>query len=209
MSTPTDPRKQGDLPRRRRPLDLPPPPARQKPPSTSRTAGPGSPGSVPSSKPALIRRRPSPAPVSDMTEDRTDSYEVGYGKPPKSSQFKKGEIPNPYGRRGKSRGKDDDTLLAAILAELDQSVAVTEGSKSRRMRKIRVLAKSLINKALKGDNPATKTLIGLLSNAGLRRAGDAPPEPEQAELSVADPDILEQFRLQCIEAHLKSKGPAI
>ena len=76
------------------------------------------------------------------------------------------------------------------------------------MRKIRVLAKSLINKALKGDNPATKTLIGLLSNAGLRRAGDAPPEPEQAELSVADTDILEQFRLQCIEAHLKSKGPA-
>ena len=48
------------------------------------------------------------------------------------------------------------------MAELHQSIDITEGSKSKRVRKKQVLAKSLINKAMKGDNPAIKTLIALL-----------------------------------------------
>ena|SRR5437868_14511965 len=36
-------------------------------------------------------------------DDSTDDYEVGYGKPPKNSQFQKGVSGNPTGRPKKAR----------------------------------------------------------------------------------------------------------
>jgi hypothetical protein len=209
MSKPTTPGKPGLLPRRRQPSNQSQASAQQqKPPPKPKKSVTSDQESGRPSGAAPIRRRPPPAVVKDIPDDQAGGYEVGYGKPPRSGRFKEGQVANPFGRGGKSRGTDEDTLLECVLAELDQSVAITEGSKSKRVRKIRVLAKSLINKALKGDNVATKTLIALLSNAALRRAGGALAQPIEAELSATDTDILEQYRLQCIEAHLKSKGPA-
>jgi hypothetical protein len=37
-----------------------------------------------------------------MREKRSNSYEVGYGKPPKDTQFKKGSSGNPKGRPRKT-----------------------------------------------------------------------------------------------------------
>jgi hypothetical protein len=46
-------------------------------------------------------------------ENMSDSYEVGYGKPPKDTQFKKGSSGNPKGRPKKALDFDH-ALLSRI-----------------------------------------------------------------------------------------------
>ena len=62
-----------------------------------------------------------------------DRYDVGYGKPPKTTRFVKGRSGNPRGRprkqaraRGNSTGADEPTK-AMILEEAYRPVAVREG----------------------------------------------------------------------------------
>ncbi len=139
--------------------------------------------------------------TDDVGKDTDGVEEVGYGRPPKQHRFRAGQVNNPHGRRGKSRASDKETLLEAILAELGQSITVTEGSRSKRMRKMRALAKKIISGALKGEAQATRHLISLLSNQALRSAVGGPPQPGQRELTMADKDIIEQFRKRCVEEH--------
>ncbi len=158
------------------------------------------------------RRRPPGQQTASKEPNQVDAPEnacdpgsgdeaVGYGKPPRSGRFKNGTVPNPYGRRGKDRSGDDETLVGVILAELGQPITVTEGSKSKRMRKMRAFGKSLINRALKGDNPAARQVIGLLSNPALRSPLSTSAQPQETKLSMADEDIIDQFRQQCIEQY--------
>jgi hypothetical protein len=150
----------------------------------------------------------SAADEANDPEKNTDGVEhTGYGRPPKQHRFKMGEVNNPYGRRGKSRASDEETLLEVILAELGQSITVTEGSKSKRMRKMRALAKKIISGALKGEAQATRHLISLLSNQALRSAVGGPPQPQERELTMADEDIIEQFRQRCSEEHKPGRSP--
>ena len=60
-----------------------------------------------------------------------DKYEVGYGKPPKDSQFKEGQSGNPKGRKKNSRNLKTD--LTKIL---QKRISVREGD-----RKFRVLGR--------------------------------------------------------------------
>jgi hypothetical protein len=72
-----------------------------------------------------------------------DDYAVGYKKPPKHSQFKKGQTGNPNGRRG--RGTQNTTLsdemrlslALGLLAGLTPAFFAREAGKLRR----RALAK--------------------------------------------------------------------
>jgi hypothetical protein len=73
-------------------------------------------------------------------------YEVGFGKPPRSSQFKLGQSGNPDGR---PRGAKN--FANAIEQELDTRVTVTENGRRRRISKREVIAKHLVNKAASGD----------------------------------------------------------
>ena len=75
-----------------------------------------------------------------------DDYEVGYGKPPKSGQFRKGRSGNPKGRPkgGKNRA-------ARISELLDEPVVVNEGGRRRRISKRDAMLMALVAKALKGD----------------------------------------------------------
>ena len=46
-------------------------------------------------------------------------YEVGYGKPPKHSRFKKGVCPNPRGRGKGRRFEAEEILNQVLFAEMD------------------------------------------------------------------------------------------
>jgi Family of unknown function (DUF5681) len=84
-----------------------------------------------------------------MTDDEAppdDGYEVGYGRPPKHSQFKPGRSGNPKGRPHKS--KNVDTL---IKSELDATVTIKEGGRELRITKREAIVKQFVNSALKGD----------------------------------------------------------
>jgi hypothetical protein len=62
----------------------------------------------------------------------TDEYMVGYGKPPKSGQFKRGESGN---RRGRPRGSLK--LATDLAAELNEQITVREDGRARRVSKQR------------------------------------------------------------------------
>jgi len=84
-------------------------------------------------------------------------YEVGYGKPPKHTQFKPGETGNPRGRR-----KKDKDLNRLIQAELDTTIPVQEAGREKRITKREAIVKQLINRAIKGDPKATHFVLGHL-----------------------------------------------
>jgi len=87
-------------------------------------------------------------------------YEVGYGKPPKSSQFKKGASGNPGGRP-----KGVKNFSTYLMDELAEKVRVTEGGKQIVINKEEATFKSLIAAALNGNVRATIEVIKLIRAA--------------------------------------------
>ena len=95
-----------------------------------------------------------------------DHYEVGFGKPPKSHQFKKGQSGNPRGRGKTKKGSRTEIIVNA----LNQSVKVRKGDRSITMTKFEVIIEDLINKAMQGDRSARADLLKLLDKLGPNKA---------------------------------------
>lgn len=80
--------------------------------------------------------------------------EVGYGKPPKSSQFKPGTSGNPDGRR-----KRPFTYQELVEKVLNEKVSVNgENGKKIRMTRGEVTIRNLSTKAMQGNIPAWMAL---------------------------------------------------
>lgn len=82
-----------------------------------------------------------------------DGYHVGYCKPPKNSQFKKGQSGNSRGRRKGS--KNSGTLLANAL---DEVISIKEGGRSKTITKRAAMFKQVVNKAVSGDLRAIRLI---------------------------------------------------
>ncbi len=120
--------------------------------------------------------------------DDTKDYEVGYGKPPKATRFKKGRSGNPKGRPKGAKG-----VNASLKRELETKITVREGSHEIRISKAEAIAKRLTTGALKGD---TKLLMALLKlDADLFNASelDAQESVRAVEPDAVDYDILRDF----------------
>lgn len=81
-------------------------------------------------------------------------YEVGYGKPPKNTRFKKGQSGNPKGRL-KGR-KNMSTIVSNVL---DRNVTITENGQTRKVKFMEALVNQMAAKALNGS---TRDQIALL-----------------------------------------------
>lgn len=83
-----------------------------------------------------------------------NDYEVGYGKPPQATRFRKGVSGNPTGRPKGSRS------IASILAKLGRErVKVTTNGKTRSMTKLEVVFTQLNNQAASGNLKAIRELL--------------------------------------------------
>ncbi len=120
-----------------------------------------------------------------MSKKRDGDYEVGYCKPPRHRQFKKGQSPNP---RGRPKGtKNMATLLGKALSE---RVIITENGRRHSISKLEVAVKQLVNKAASGDPKFMQQLIALVQLVEGRAEALLPPAPP---LTEADRQVIERI----------------
>jgi len=117
-----------------------------------------------------------------MTEKNTNG--VGYGRPPRHSQFKPGQSGNPKGRP-----KGTANLRSDLREELGEHIRIREGERELKVSKQRAMLKALVAKALKGDARAANVVLTLVEKLF---------EPEAAretvpDLTPDDQEILERF----------------
>src|SRR5438132_3333098 len=85
-----------------------------------------------------------------------DRYTVGYGKPPKHTQFRPGQSGNPAGRR-----KGVRNLMTDVKRTLTVPVKVRENGRSRKISTQEGVLMRLREKALQGDGRALDRLLEL------------------------------------------------
>ena len=128
-----------------------------------------------------------------MSRKRSDgTYEVGYGKPPRTSRFKLGQSGNP---RGRPRGaKNVDTILHDVLM---QQVTVLESGKRRKITVFEAYLKRLSKQALEGDSKSGDKMIRLLPYLKKVAASDeiasGPREEEEGAGREGDREMLRFF----------------
>lgn len=103
------------------------------------------------------------------------SYEVGKGKPPAHSRWKKGQSGNPSGRP-----KRQMSLAEHIEHELETCVTVNDRGK-KKLTKRQLIAISLVNKAVRGDLGALKMIQAFMATL--------PPE------QTVQPDTITHFTI--------------
>lgn len=124
-----------------------------------------------------------------MTHEKPP-YKVGYKKPPKHGQFKKGQpSANPRGRKKKSR--NFSTLLDKALQE---TVTIVKNGLKKKMTAQEAIALTMIANAIKGNDRAIERIFKLFpeqspkeaarqANARINRELDALSDEELDKLS--------------------------
>ena len=102
--------------------------------------------------------------------------EVGYGRPPKRTQFKPGQSGNPSGKRKGLR-----SIATELRDILSEEIAIPSGSEIKRVTKQRALASALVTAAIGGDLRATAIVMTHLD----RDAARDNPE-DDIDLSAVD-----------------------
>ncbi len=120
--------------------------------------------------------------------DDTREFEVGYGKPPKATQFKKGRSGNPKGRPKGAKG-----VNASLKRELEAKITVREGSREVRISKAEAIAKRVTASALKGDTKMLMALLKLDTDLFNTSDMDAQESVRAVEPDAVDYDILRDF----------------
>ena len=117
----------------------------------------------------------------------TKDYEIGRGRPPKATQWKKGESANPGGRSSPR----SISLFEMIDALLLTSVKITRDGESKRVAVLKVILEQLWNKAITGDPRARAVFLRWLELAP--QVAD-----RTVEITFADSDYTRTFTGQSI-----------
>lgn len=126
-------------------------------------------------------------------------YDVGYGKPPKTGQFKAGQSGNARGRP--KRSKNIKTLVNEILGE---RVEITEAGKKKLVSKSEALVRKAFAQAMKGDARARNMLVDLHSPED----PEAQREDDFSSIELQDvQDFAERMRALKRNASIASTEP--
>ena len=114
-------------------------------------------------------------PSSSATDS---SCEVGYGKPPKANQFRKGRTGNP---RGKRRGEN---ITSAFKRIVSKRVKINDGDKIRTVTLAEAVILKNYNAAMQRDSIAMSNIFRLAEDAG---EFDDRTDPKQVGRPIAVP----------------------
>jgi hypothetical protein len=146
-------------------------------------------------------------------------YEVGYKRPPKSTQYKPGQRGNPKGRPPGTPNKK--TIIERALSK---KISVRKGDKSTKVPVLELITETFALKAVQGDRHAAAVVINLATKSGVlgggrENAASSPaPEPTATTRDVrpsaklvesVDPNLLsqdEQIELSKLAERIDSDG---
>jgi hypothetical protein len=115
-------------------------------------------------------------------DESATTYQVGYGKPPLHSRFKKGVSGNPRGRKKGSKN------FATLVEEgLQERVQVTIAGKTKSVSRSEAIVLAMMTKAMKGDPQGIRMVLDLAAMAS--RAHDEGHDSAQGS-AIEDHEIL-------------------
>ncbi|MBT4938087.1 MAG: hypothetical protein HON14_03070 [Rhodospirillaceae bacterium] len=133
-------------------------------------------------------------------------YDVGFGKPPRETQFVKGQSGNPQGRpKGAKNKNPGNQLEKIIMSEAYRTIKVNDESGLVTMPIVQAVARSISIKAAKGDHRSQKLMLDMtraiekndairkdtMSAAAITYIKEADYELHRRKLlGVTGPDIL-------------------
>lgn len=94
--------------------------------------------------------------MPDRKSSQSDSYAVGFKKPPEGHRFRSGISGNPKGRP-----KGSYNVSQVLARTLLETVVVNENGQRKTITKLEATVKQVLNKAASGDLHAAKFLIDL------------------------------------------------
>jgi hypothetical protein len=109
-------------------------------------------------------------------------YEIGHGRPPRATQWKKGQSANPGGRSSPR----SISLLEMVDKLLLTSVKITRDGESQRVAVLKVILEQLWNKGVAGDCRAMAVFLRWLELAP--QVAD-----RTVEITFADSDYTRTF----------------
>jgi hypothetical protein len=89
------------------------------------------------------------------------SYDVGYGKPPKANQFRKGRTGNPRGRK-----QGEENIISAFKRHVLKRVKIKEGDQARSITLAEVVVLKNYNAALQKNPFAMNNIFRLAETSG-------------------------------------------
>lgn len=134
-----------------------------------------------------------------MAKPPKDPDGVGYGRPPRASQFKPGKSGNPKGRPKGSRN-----FSTALVEALEERVPVTVNGKPRKLSKREVIAKQAVHKAASGDLRATSMVWKEMQAEG---AQEAHATQSMRPLDANEQEVLAAV-IERLRNHLSAPPPA-
>lgn len=133
-----------------------------------------------------------------------DTYESGYRKPPKHTQFVKGHSGNPKGR---PRGSQNPaTILNKVCRE---RIRVTVNGRSRSITKFEATMLQLMNKSASGDLKAIRELLSwLIALPDFEQATAPQPIAHESDRPVIA-NILKRIRHSEDPPNENDRAPAV
>ena len=121
-------------------------------------------------------------------KNSSQTYKIGYGRPPVHTRFKRGQSGNPSGRpRGITAGR----VRKLALQEAYRLVRIKEGDNTVALPAIQAIMRAQLALAAKGNGPAQRAIIAAieafeedLATEAANKRVTVEPEPK-SELEVA------------------------
>lgn len=114
-----------------------------------------------------------------MSEAAKTTAEVGYGKPPPSTRFRKGQSGNP---RGRPRNRRKDVPYDAVLGRM---VTIRENGKERRVTAAEAFVLQLTKKGLEGCGASARASLASIEQArSTKELSDASQLPIKIQIQL-------------------------